>query len=62
MATIRIEFETDNAAFEDTGEIPAILRRIRGLFQDSRADDLVGTTHAVRDSNGNTVGRVTIDA
>ena len=55
---ITIEFETGNAAFEDspTEEIALILERLAKKF---RSDgDLDG--NPVQDTNGNTVGRVTI--
>ena len=53
--TITIEIETDNAAFEDDREAEILriasehLRRY-GLIEGK-----------IRDSNGNTVGRITID-
>jgi len=52
--TVTINFETDNAAFEDDGEIGKILREIA---------DKVDVSHAsgsVRDSNGQLVGKYEI--
>lgn len=56
---ISIEFETGNAAFEDNGpteEIALILEHLAKKFRED--GDLDG--HPVQDTNGNTVGRVTI--
>jgi hypothetical protein len=55
---IRIEIETDNAAFQENGwdyELDRILKRVREhLTQGACVVDL-------RDSNGNTVGRVVVE-
>ena len=47
----KLEFSTDNAAFEDSLEVVRILERIA---QNVKGGDTFG---AVKDSNGNTVGR-----
>ena len=47
----KLEFSTDNAAFEDSLEVVVILERIA---QKVKGGDTFG---AVKDSNGNTVGR-----
>jgi hypothetical protein len=63
MATVRIEFETDNAAFEANGfqgeleqllhSAVATITRINGC--------IVGPCDVkLRDSNGNTVGKVSV--
>ena len=46
-----LEFSTENAAFEDSLEVVVILERIA---QKVKGGDTFG---AVKDSNGNTVGR-----
>jgi len=48
--TLKIRFETDNAAFEDTTEIGRILREVAAQFDEGRASG------SIRDINGNTVG------
>lgn len=55
---VKIEFETGNAAFEDstTEEIALILERLAKKFRED--GDLDG--HCLLDTNGNTVGCVTI--
>lgn len=69
MATVRIEFDTDNAAFEDDaiGEVEAILKRVglqaasvRGLSgqEGGVLADLDGKP--IRDTYGNTVGKITV--
>ena len=66
MATVRIEFSTDNQAFEGHGygeECRRILTSLANRFSDAgigleaagRLDGL-----SLRDSNGNTVGRVEV--
>jgi len=57
--TFRIEFETDNDAFQPNArmEIMAILREIISRVDDG--DDI--RARPIIDSNGNTVGRVTWD-
>ena len=50
--TITITLETGNAAFEDSREVPRILRDWL------KADYPHNAT--LRDSNGNTVGKVTV--
>jgi len=55
----RIQFETDNAAFEgaDLGpEIARILRRAADEAERSEAHLAGGLSYPVRDVNGNTVG------
>ena len=47
----KLEFSTENAAFEDSLEVVVILERIA---QKMKQGDRFG---AVKDSNGNTVGR-----
>lgn len=51
---LRIEFETDNDAFEDslTSEVARILREIANKIENG--DDLGGGS--VKDVNGNTIG------
>ena len=60
MATVRIEFSTDNAAFEAAYalELENIFLQTRGAL----GDYLDGSEKAftLRDSNGNTVGRVEV--
>lgn len=55
---IRIEFSTGNAAFVDSPceEIAQILERLAQKFREE--GDLDG--HKIKDTNGNTVGVVTI--
>lgn len=57
---LKIEFETDNAAFDDAPEIEAA-RILRDL-----ADKLESHGHYlsmnVRDVNGNTIGRIEFEA
>ena len=60
---IRIEIKTDNAAFESPDEISRILRNVTAMFEgcNNNFDPLeFGTTH-LHDSNGNTVGKVTVE-
>lgn len=51
---IVIEFNTENAAFCDPYEIDRILTQARGKIGD------VGEERKLLDSNGNTVGKVTV--
>ena len=56
---IKITINTDNAAFKDnpTGEVCRILRDLA-----DRADDYgIENTERLRDINGNTVGKVTVE-
>jgi len=67
MATVRIEFETDNAAFSeedspgDCADIAESRRVLMRLCQDWHAGGAMFSTK-LRDSNGNTVGRVEVTA
>jgi hypothetical protein len=59
MATVRIEFETDNAAFGETSDDALEeMQRICARACEAIADRC--TTARLRDSNGNTVGKVTV--
>jgi hypothetical protein len=57
---IRIEFEIDNAAFADNwqGEIRHILSQVARELGDCDQDNVVDVDVRLRDSNGNTVGKV----
>jgi hypothetical protein len=58
MARITITIDTDNAAFEDAEELAGILRVLSftaGEYGDGRLRD-----DTIQDSNGNTVGSVTV--
>lgn len=57
---IKIEFDCDNAAFEDdmTGEISCILREIADDIDRSELHDLHGVYSRVSDVNGNQIGTV----
>jgi hypothetical protein len=59
MATIRIEFETDNAAFEDgwASECSFVLSDALVFL---RAHPRRCGEKNLRDSNGNTIGHVTV--
>jgi hypothetical protein len=54
----KLEFETDNAAFETdtTAEVSHVLREIAGRIKqaDATANEIIGT---IRDVNGNRIGR-----
>lgn len=56
----KIEFETDNAAFEDmqTEEVARILREIADKVENGSFSFACGV---VRDYNGNTVGKWLLD-
>ncbi len=62
MATVTVTIETDNAAFEDPGELPRILAALAARLPawEMNAGDF--DAEPIRDSNGNTVGRVTVQA
>jgi hypothetical protein len=62
MATIRIEFATDNAAFEYSGEVRRVLQVATALLHDDWDCESrpVPWQRALRDSNGNTVGTVEV--
>lgn len=55
---IIIEIETDNAAFEDEGEITRIAKR---AVATASARSWTATELRLRDINGNTVGKVTVE-
>ena len=58
---IKIRINCDNAAFEGLGcgrEIARILGRLSRAVRDSEAVELEGWNEALRDINGNVVGRV----
>ena len=48
--SVTVQFETDNAAFEDPGEAARILRKVAGQIQN---EENSGT---IRDANGQPVG------
>lgn len=53
----KLEFETDNAAFDDgnrEAETGRILREIAGRIEQAEANEIIGT---IRDGNGNIIGR-----
>jgi hypothetical protein len=52
--TVKIEFKTNNAAFEDPGEVSRILREIAGNIE---AGKLSGSA---RDANGQPVGKYSV--
>jgi hypothetical protein len=58
---VKIEFDCDNAAFADDFEfeVYAIMRRCADQVLYSRHQREAGT-HAVKDTNGNTVGKVSL--
>lgn len=45
-----LKFDTRNAAFEDPGEVPRILRDVAARIKNGATDG------AIQDRNGNTVG------
>lgn len=62
MSTIRIEFNTDNASFEDNGihEIDHILSQVRKMVSMGIGHHAPLHWALLWDSNGNNVGSVTI--
>ena len=51
---LRIEFSTDNAAFQDNAfEVASVLEKLAEQLDDEPSADDSGT---IRDSNGNTIG------
>ena len=56
--SVKIEFDTANAAFEDYNEIGRVLAKAADKVQDLVYSD--GGTDSLRDSNGNTVGKVVV--
>ena len=61
MARIKIEFSTDNAAFEDNpGELEGVLEQIR-FVQYSLVNAKVAKQFNLHDSNGNRIGTVDIE-
>jgi len=59
MATVTITIDTSNAAFEDNpGELRGILEVLAAQLYDYSRDDM--EVLPIRDSNGNTVGRVVL--
>lgn len=50
----QLQLTADNAAFEDPGELPRILR---GIAADIEADKDIGFFQTIFDVNGNDVGR-----
>lgn len=65
---ITVEFDTDNAAFEDnfSAEVQAVMERAKLLVKcvahKHREDpSLVGEHRPLFDTNGNTIGKVTAD-
>ena len=67
MATLRIEIETDNAAFGNDGDDagPEVFRILEPVIREWKGSGTYGPdwNRKLRDSNGNTVGfaRVTED-
>jgi len=61
MSTIMITIETSNAAFEDypAGEVSRILQELARDVRDRELAELDG--RRLRDVNGHTVGRVTVE-
>lgn len=57
---ITIEFDTENAAFEDnpTQEVNGLLKQASAIVADILTDNRCRYTVKLRDSNGNTVGTV----
>lgn len=56
MSTFRVTIDTDNAAFQDDyNEVGRILRDVADRIEEGSADLRDGI--ALRDLNGNTVGR-----
>lgn len=63
MATIKIEFKTDNAAFDgnEPGEVCNVLRElIRSIEAHEGFEPMSGKSYPARDSNGNRVGWLTV--
>ena len=60
---ITIQFNTDNAAFEDfDGEVDAMLERAkRVIYRMAYASYEPMSETSLRDTNGNTVGKVTLE-
>lgn len=57
MAKIKIEFNTDNAAFEDADyEMAHVLEQAKNIINSGNYD------RPLRDSNGNKVGTVSLEA
>ena len=52
MEQFTLVIDTNNAAFEDPGEVPRILRELARKIEE--CGSLIGTIH---DSNGNGVGK-----
>jgi hypothetical protein len=52
--TVKIEFKTGNAAFEDPGEVSRILREVA-----DRIDDGV-VSNSIMDINGNKIGKYSV--
>lgn len=63
MATVKIEFATDNAAFEDDylGEMKSVLDYAAACIRMNNKDGREADTFTLRDSNGNIVGKVTVE-
>jgi hypothetical protein len=63
---IKIQFDCDNAAFEDTYEISAVLDRCKAKIErmifNGEALEGESATATLRDTNGNSVGTVTIES
>ncbi len=59
----KLEIETENAAFEDSGEVPRILRELASRLEShaymTRGEG--GGVGVVADLNGNTVGHWTLE-
>ena len=60
MATFTIQFDTDNAAFEENrdAEIVAVLREIATRIEDYGLP--INYSRPVRDSDGNSIGSFTL--
>lgn len=59
MARVNIQFNADNAAFDNDPsiEICRILRDMADRFESSGISDLDGCRYLIRDINGNNIGR-----
>jgi len=53
--TVKIEFDTDNVAFESDMEISRILEKISNEIESGHMKN------SIRDSNGNKVGKYEVD-
>lgn len=64
MSRVKIEFNIDNAAFDedDCGpEIARVLRTLAEGFRSANKEELRSGGSSIRDINGNTIGRVIVE-